>query len=98
MAKNARVEIRASETEKAAWADAAGGARRVSEWLRALANTHALPENDLTGPVEALDAAGLELGAKRERVSIGKNGPQPRCLRFMHHRPGTYCASCKKIQ
>jgi hypothetical protein len=107
--KSERINIRVSEGEKAAWAEAAGGSRRVSEWLRALANAAAA--NDRVGPVEALDAAGLELGQSgiekmideqrtpAGKVSIGKdNGTHPKCERWSHHRPGTYCAACGKTQ
>jgi hypothetical protein len=38
MQRSSKVEIRTTDLEKADWQKAAGGARRVSEWLRGLAN------------------------------------------------------------
>lgn len=38
MQKSQRTELRTTELEKADWAWAAGGTRKVSDWLRGLAN------------------------------------------------------------
>lgn len=44
MARTGRVELRVTDAEKAAWAEAAGGSRRVSDWLRSLANREAFAD------------------------------------------------------
>ena len=110
MQKSAKVEIRVTPAETAAWAEAAGGSRKVSAWLRALANQaafakkrEALPEG-IDPPYEAharaLDIPVLDAVSPGEvgKVSIGKtNGVTLKCPRAHHHRPGVYCGTCKKI-
>jgi hypothetical protein len=114
VSKQAKVEIRLSEEEKARWVDAAGGPRKVSAWLRALANAHADPDH-----LEAVVAAGAEAVARKSRTPLSTSEavlqkatfetPQHTvltkpvrkpedCPRWMHHRPGTYCGTCQKVQ
>lgn len=89
MSRTARIELRATEAEKKAWADAAGGSRRVSEWLRSLANA-------ATSQAPLIDEPKI----LTEKVGIGGNGvklPPKDCPRAHHHRPGVYCGTCGKV-
>jgi hypothetical protein len=123
MARTGRVEIRVTDAEKAAWAEAAGGSRRVSEWLRRLANERAFGgvaeladapasstgdlgrEGSIPSPatepllddpvVEATKIALLDEGTHPREQKSGKLTGQ--CPRWPHHRKGTYCGTCKKI-
>lgn len=107
--KSARVEIRVTETEKAAWAEAAGGARRVSEWLRSLANEAAFADKNREGRASSelgpadhrlVVSAPLDATAPtgpKGKVSI-RNGAKPVCPRAHFHRAGTYCGSCGTLQ
>lgn len=92
MAKSARIEIRVTEGEKAAWAEAAGGPRRVSEWLRAMANTAAFKEEPTP-----IGGKGSEILVPEPKIREEAKATS-QCPRFMHHRPGTYCGSCQKVQ
>lgn len=69
MTKQAKVEIRCSEEEKAAWQAAAGGPRKVSAWLRALANTNADPDH-----LERIVAAGAEAVERKNRLPLSTTG------------------------
>jgi hypothetical protein len=89
MTKSQRIEIRVSESEKAAWAQTAGGQRRVSEWLRSLANA-AIASEPLVSEPKIL----------AEKVSVSTKHvvvPKKDCPRAHHHRPGVYCGSCGKV-
>ena len=169
MARTGRVEIRVTDAEKAAWAEAAGGSRKVSDWLRSLANREAFKPAPLGHPVyieECKWCSGtLPLGHRSgcssdalfdpekvcncnhatNTVVDGNEGHNPgcpahprnrqqdepllhepvveatkialtappdapttsaavrvkptaeQCPRWPHHRKGTYCGTCKKI-
>lgn len=101
MTKQAKVEIRCSEEEKAAWQEAAGGPRKVSAWLRALANTNADPDH-----LERIVAAGAEAVERKNRLSLSTTGAtipatekisSRNCPRAHTHRPSTYCGTCKTL-
>lgn len=91
MPKSARVEIRVTDLEKADWAEAAGGVRKVSEWLRALANREATSQRQ-------------KIVIPQEEALVTPTGRQkivpapPICARAHFHRPGTYCGTCATIQ
>jgi hypothetical protein len=99
MTKQAKVEVRCTDQEKASWQEAAGGQRQVSAWLRALANTAA----EAGGEHEAIEKL-VEIGA--EKVIRANRTPvvtpplahtKTQCDRWPHHRPGVYCGSCNQV-
>jgi len=86
MTKSQRIEIRVSESEKASWAKAAGGQRRVSEWLRSLAAAAVSTEPLIKEPK-----------IQAEKTPVSTKGLVTGCARAHHHRPGVYCASCGRV-
>jgi hypothetical protein len=113
--KDEVVRIRCEADEKARWVEAAGGERKLSAWLRNLANLEAHPvpprpnepllhepvveatQEALLGPPQMPTLLSSHPEGFPEKVSIGgKNGVTVPCARARFHRPGTYCASCKK--
>lgn len=107
--RNAKIEVRCTSEEKARWVEAAGGPRRVSDWIRSLANAAASSEPLLHEPVVEATKLAFSSGEglvpnepippapSIPPVSIGKtNDVHTRCPREHHHRPNTYCASCKR--
>lgn len=99
LAKSSRVEIRVTDLEKADWATKAGGTRRVSDWLRSLANAAPFPG----GVVEQVDTPASSTGGPSGREGSSpspaiKRKPRAGCARAHFHRPGVYCASCEKLQ
>lgn len=155
--RNDNVRLRLTTLEKSDWTKAAGGSRKLSEWIRAQCNKACeeifknapQPEHEVeikyvpnTKPVivgdaierEVLSTGGRRSGklaelealqeqAHRESRSLpdtgdpgddskGKartastggaaaaalSGPViPECPRWMHHREGVYCGSCKRV-
>lgn len=96
--RDSKVEIRCTSEEKARWVEAAGGPRKVSDWLRRLADAAAENEPLLHEPLIAATQQALAVPEPTTgKVSIGKtNGVETKCPRSHFHRPGTYCASCKR--
>ncbi len=80
MSRAKRIEVRVSEYERHLWAEAAGGAGLVSEWLRSIANIEASKS----------DTVGFGKPAKTHKNLTS-------CARFQHHRPGTYCSTCGRV-
>lgn len=72
-----RINLRLTDFEKQEWAKAAGGTRKLSEWIRATCNaaavSGALASNDVDA-VEELVALGAEQKRQAAKVSIGGNG------------------------
>ena len=58
--RNNRVELRLTELEKKDWSEAAGGVRRLSEWIRAVCNARV---------AELADAAASSTAAERREGS-----------------------------
>lgn len=83
MTKSQRIEIRVTAFEKETWAQAAGGPRRVSEWLRALANQAASKPGDDAIPPTPPPADPPAVSSQ--------------CPRWMYHRAGTFCGSCNQV-
>lgn len=110
MTKQAKVEVRCTDEEKARWQEAAGGPRRVSAWLRDLANAtaerHENPllvveanEPLLHEPVVEATKTALIPDPSADALGRGKVREKKRtgCVRSHFHRPGVYCGTCKKI-
>lgn len=137
------VRLRLTDLEKKDWQGAAGGARKLSEWIRSVCNEACAERAEqeaansaaeklhaarvpLTTPVmprvvadenappgvakpvivkdaierEVRDEAGSALTAATDAVEVA--GPRPavskeQCPRWMYHRPGVYCGTCKKV-
>lgn len=104
--KSNKVEIRVTDLEKKDWQEAAGGARLVSSWLRGLANAECERRRRGEDAVEDLVAAGAQKKIEAQKTSLSTAHaiipekpvvPSGQCPRWMHHRSGTYCGSCKKV-
>lgn len=113
MQKSNRIECRVTDLEKQDWQKAAGGSRRVSEWLRGLANAECerlrsqsgierIIEEQRTpaGRIEPVPNAKPLIVADAISKGLTREGGSPRldkCPRAHHHRPGRYCGTCKKV-
>lgn len=90
--KTASIEFRATPSAKARWQEAAGGPRKLSAWLTQLADARV---------AELADAAASSTAAERREGSIPspsiESGSTGECPRWMHHRSGVYCGTCKKV-
>lgn len=107
MQRSQTVRLRVTEMEKEAWGAAAGGKGKVSDWLRALANREAHTGTTIT--VEGgsggyrvtdvvIDEATKISFPTAEQTVITKPFTKPEdCPRWMHHRKGVYCGTCKKV-
>lgn len=136
------VKLRLTDLEKKDWIRAAGGSRKLSEWIRFVCNTAALsggeelgsetgaralavqvsppPESAVPNEKPLIVSAAIQESVQGEQAhresrslpatqalgddsSSGKRKSAPggdveTCPRWMHHRPGVYCGSCKKVQ
>lgn len=92
--KQAKVEIRCSFEEKSAWQEAAGGARQVSRWMRDLANAESKRLSGLSTFTSA-DVPNTSWAFAQTASPVAL--PSGKCPRWMHHRPGVYCGTCKKV-
>lgn len=72
--RNNRVELRLTELEKKDWAEAAGGVRRLSEWIRAVCNARV---------AELADAAASSTAAERREGSIPSPSIKPVTTQIM---------------
>lgn len=113
LSKSDRINLRCSPFEKEEWGNAAGGAGKISDWLRNLANQEAarlaaLPGSGRSGNGYIEEhVAQHEAGNKRiERDAAIVDGfparkPDPKepdkCPRWFHHRSGTYCSHCQTV-
>jgi hypothetical protein len=106
--KSNRIECRVTDLEKADWQKAAGGSRRVSEWLRGLANAecerlrrgedeHTLPPDAPTTSAARIVKPFETPNAKPLIVADAIKQATGVCPRAHHHRPGRYCGACKKV-
>ncbi len=95
--KSLRVEIRVTEAEKQSWGQAAGGQRKVSEWLRSLANQAAHTTLAPPQPVPVVRPAAHPLDATSPTGAVGKVTIRAACPRAHFHSPGVYCKSCGKV-
>lgn len=84
--KTASIEFRATPSAKARWQEAAGGPRKLSAWLTDLANEASRLEVRPNGGDVQLSPKVVE-----QEASAGQ------CPRWMHHRSGVYCGTCKKV-
>ena len=82
MEKSERINLRVTPDEKKAWELEAGGPRKVSEWLRRLANNEA--NSDWHEPSSF---------QKVKAVTAGSGKPA-QCPRALYHRAGVYCKAC----
>lgn len=93
-----KIEIRVSPSEKAKLVTAAGGARKTGGWMRDLA----LAAADSSGPYASVPEAGLSDTSVVASVSEAPAPPRAvageDCPRWMHHRTGVYCGTCKKVR
>lgn len=103
MTREAKIEVRCTPEEKAEWDKAAGGQRARSAWARRVLN-NAAREGEYLKSVEIKTAeqdASLS-GYRVDTVILDEartmpTPPKGQCSRWMHHRPGVYCASCGKV-
>jgi hypothetical protein len=99
MTREAKIEVRCTPEEKAEWDKAAGGQRARSAWARRILNTAA--RDTKSGASAAEQDASLS-GRRVDMVILDEartmpTPPKGQCSRWMHHRPGVYCASCGKV-
>jgi hypothetical protein len=84
MALDTYIRVRCSSAQKKAWTEAAGK-QPVSDWARDVLDqaAEAEPEPEYTP----------------EKVVAPRNSTSgsAQCHRAVHHRPGTFCASCGTI-
>lgn len=119
------VKLRLTDLEKADWTAAAGGTRKLSEWIRQVCNAECdstrepVPNSKPLIVADAIERS-VEDQAHRESRSLpatdaggddlssgGRDGAgsaakaagpaSEQCARWMHHRPGVYCGSCKRV-
>jgi len=98
--KTASIEFRATPSAKARWQEAAGGPRKLSAWLTDLADRAAAPGmTDLMISPEAIDEALVKHGLQDSglAVVVEQEASAGQCPRWMHHRSGVYCGTCKKV-
>lgn len=94
------VKLRLTDLEKQDWQTAAGGARRLSEWVRSVCNAACVVPHEAASMLDSAAAETVLPNAKPKLVADAiERGAQPKaqCDRWMHHRPGVYCGSCKKV-
>lgn len=131
------VRLRLTDLEKQDWQRAAGGARKLSEWIRSVCNTEvaatleegvADAKSSTSGGMPAqvgtpassvvpkpkvvedaiersLEGRGGELKdggssghtSGDETPAAAPRASSDQCPRWMYHRPGVYCGTCKKV-
>lgn len=99
MTREAKIEVRCTPEEKAEWDKAAGGQRARSAWARRILNNAA---RDAKPGASAAEQDASLSGHRVDMVILDEARTMPtlpkgQCSRWMHHRPGVYCASCGKV-
>lgn len=90
------VKLRLTDLEKAEWQKAAGGARKLSDWIRSVCNAAAVSDAVQADDKERVEKLVTETVQGYPARKPETNEPD-RCPRWMHHRPGVYCGACKKV-
>ena len=117
------VRLRLTDLEKQDWQRAAGGARKLSEWIRSVCNAEVAATlegrsaESLSGNAETPPASSVVPNAKPVIVGeaiersvqdetaqamkpykpVEQEASAGQCPRWMYHRPGVYCGTCKKV-
>lgn len=107
------VRLRLTDLEKADWQKAAGGERKLSEWIRGVCNAECdatrepVPNQKPKIVQDAIraEAEGRATPASAERGRGNTSEPSQRppapsteqCPRWMHHKKGVYCGACKRV-
>lgn len=78
--RNNRVELRLTELEKKDWSEAAGGTRKLSDWIRAQCNAAARLARDENGavvakPVIVEDAIRRSIHGESGKAPAGREEP-----------------------
>ena len=93
------LHLRLSTHEKVLWVEAAGGSRRLSQWVRERCNA-AVSEAEGSGSNarvrEASEGGPVDLA--QDGVSPSVSVTAANCpAAAMSHKPGTECPSCKTV-
>jgi hypothetical protein len=120
------VKLRLTDLEKQDWTQAAGGARKLSAWIRQVCNEACAERAEQEAAdlaAEKLHAARVPLSTPVKPVIVSdaiersvqdetaqaiqpykaqtppaeQEASSGQCPRWMHHRPGVYCGTCKKV-
>lgn len=111
--KGVMVRVRVTAGQRELWLQAAGGKRRLSEWIRERCDA-ALTERDGTGSsVERVSAEGRDADDVREAagsipaplepsrsvsaVSFARPGAKVKCEDPEHGRKGWKCRTCREM-
>jgi hypothetical protein len=92
----AKLEVRCHDSEKAAWAHRAGGARELSAWVRATLNAAAgAPAPPPPIVTQAVPPHSRKVPKSRERRPAVQLGSKPRSATCEHRRtPDQFCRHC----
>lgn len=110
--KTTTANIRTTPEQKARWTAAAGGPRKLSAWLTELADNASRVKIEVIVPERVLDSGSPEpqtrtsgagdavapqVAARSETTIVEQESSAGQCPRWMHHRSGVYCGTCKKV-
>jgi len=91
------LHLRLSTHEKVLWVEAAGGSRRLSQWVRERCNA-AVNEGDVSGASVASSSEGLRETGSTPVVQPSSSLTAANCpQRLLSHVPGTECPKCHTV-
>jgi len=94
-ARDEIVKLRVTLREKELWVSAAGGERKLSDWVRGRLNDAAEDGAVEPGGHGGVVVVPMNLSPSRDVPKPG--GPPPVCARWAMHRSGEFCKACDTV-